>query len=198
MSLAVLFARRDSIYKHMPDLDVYDEDRNALTYQGNDPVIAHPPCRGWGRLRAFSNHTEAELDLARWAVRKVQSNGGVLEHPHGSTLWGDQNLPLPGQVDSFGGFTLPVYQHWFGHKAEKSTYLYIVGISPKHIPPFELTLSKPEYVVARFSKSKGPGRPEITKAEREATPAQFALWLVDLASLIMLNRLSAEVTSVRS
>lgn len=179
--VAVLFARRDSIYKDIPFTDVFDEDRDALSFTGGFPVVAHPPCRGWGRLRAFSNHTEAELDLARFAVRQVRDNGGVLEHPYGSSLWTDQNLPAVGSRDQYGGYTLPVFQHWFGHRAQKATLLYIVGCEPKNIPAYPLNLETPSHVVAR--SSKGPGhRPEITKAEREATPKPFAIWLMVIAA----------------
>lgn len=54
--VAVLFARRDSIYKLMPWANVYDDQRDALTWPGGTPVIAHPPCREWGRLYAMVLH----------------------------------------------------------------------------------------------------------------------------------------------
>lgn len=178
--VSVLFARSDSVYKSLPGCDVWDIDRNAALYAGNDPVFAHPPCRGWGRLRHFSNHTESELDLARQAVGHVRNNSGVLEHPAGSTLWSDQNLPAPGAGhDEFGGWTFPVYQCWFGHRAEKSTWLYICGVTPSRIPPFELSISPASHVCE--TRQKVNPRPSITKIEREATPLQFALWLVNLA-----------------
>jgi hypothetical protein len=80
--VAVLFAREDSIYKTMPNVDVWDAARNALNWQGGCPVIAHPPCRAWGRLRHFAKPVDGEKDLARWAVAQVRKWGGVLEHPH--------------------------------------------------------------------------------------------------------------------
>lgn len=55
MDVAVLFARADSIYKGLPGVDVYDADRDARTFPGGCPVVAHPPCRAWavsGRLRS--------------------------------------------------------------------------------------------------------------------------------------------------
>lgn len=70
--IAILFARSDSIYKTIPGVDVYDKERNALSFTGGCPVVAHPPCRGWGRLRKFSNPEPGELDLAIWAVSQVR------------------------------------------------------------------------------------------------------------------------------
>ena len=101
--VAVLFARQDSIYKRIAGCDVYDMDRDARTYDGPLPVVAHPPCRAWGRLRRFANPRPDERNIARLAVALVREFGGVLEHPAGSLLWPSQRLPLPGQRDSWGG-----------------------------------------------------------------------------------------------
>lgn len=43
--VAVLFAREDSVYKTLPECEVYDMARDARTYDGPWPVVAHPPCR---------------------------------------------------------------------------------------------------------------------------------------------------------
>ena len=183
MRTAILFARKDSIYKQLPRTDVYDLDRDARTFPGGNVVIAHPPCRAWGRLRAFANPRPDEMDLARFAVRCVRENGGVLEHPAFSTLWDDQELPLPGfGIDEFGGWTFAVSQHWFGHRAEKLTWLYVCGISPYQLPRYDLQLGDSTHVVA---PSKGRNdRPSITKAEREHTPEPFAVWLLQVCNQI--------------
>ena len=54
MTVAVLFVRSDSVYKQMADVDCYDIDRDARTWPGGCPVVAHPPCRAWGLLRQFA------------------------------------------------------------------------------------------------------------------------------------------------
>lgn len=177
VTVAVLFARSDSVYKTLPDCDVFDIDRDARTFAGGCQVIAHPPCRAWGRLRAFAKPRPDEKELARFAVQKVRECGGVLEHPEHSSLWPDMALPIGKERDSFGGFTLSVDQFWFGHKAKKGTFLYVVGCEPGEIPPFSLRFENPQFVVA----SRKKGRKEITKAEREATPEGFAVWLLELA-----------------
>lgn len=93
--VAVLFARADSVYKSLPGCDVWDAERDARRWPGGAPLVAHPPCRAWGRLRTFARPAEGEEDLARWAVGQVRRWGGVLEHPATSRLWADQQLPPP-------------------------------------------------------------------------------------------------------
>lgn len=175
--ITVLFARRDSVYKTLPGVDVWDADRDALRWLGGTTVVAHPPCRAWSRLRHFAHPEPGEANLALWAIRQVRRYGGVLEHPSASTLWPFAGLPAPGQRDFFSGWTLPINQHDWGHKARKATWLYIVGCSPGDIPRIPLRLDEPTHVV----QSQKQGRPHITKAEREHTPLALAQWLVEVA-----------------
>jgi hypothetical protein len=179
MNCAILFARVDSCYKTIASVDVFDIERDALTWPGGCPVVAHPPCRAWGRLRYFAKPRKGEKLLATWAIRQVRTFGGVLEHPSSSMLWPKAGLPKPGQHDKFGGWTLPIHQHWFGHRAEKSTFLYIVGCEPAMIPAIPLRLGEPTHVVQ--SRKRVGYRPHISKAEREHTPLELAVWLVELA-----------------
>lgn len=77
--------------------------------------------------------------LAIDAVRRVQRFGGVLEHPAESTLWAHMGLPTPGRApDAHGGWTAEVRQCDWGHKAEKLTWLYVVGCHPDNLPPMPL------------------------------------------------------------
>ena len=189
--MAALFVRADSIYKTLPGVDAYDIERDARTYDGPWPVVAHPPCRAWGRLRTFANPRPDERNLARLAVALVREFGGVLEHPEGSTLWGAQMLPEPGaRPDQFGGWTLGVSQHWWGHRAEKLTRLYVVGCLPNDVPDMPMRLGEASHVIAqqrtlpdgsRLVKGMPGWRPEVSKAEREHTPPELARWLVELA-----------------
>lgn len=166
-AVAVLFARERSEYFSLPECDVWPRSRDARNYAGHLPVIAHPPCRGWGRLRHLAKPVVGERHLAIFAVEQVRRCGGVLEHPAGSTLWDVLSLPRPGDSDLVGGRTVSVYQGHFGHRAPKHTWLYIVG-APS-IPPIP----------------DGPlpeGRVELMgQQERERTPLLFAKWLVELA-----------------
>lgn len=183
--IAVLYARADSIYKQFPDLDVFDRNRDARTWPGGAPCIAHPPCRAWGRLRHFANPRPDEMDLARHAIAMVRLNGGILEHPAASTLWPDRDIPQPGKRDRWRGYTIPIDQHWYGHKAKKATFLYIVGIEPASLPPIPYNMKTPAYVIQ--TNTKNDPRPHVSKADRERTPPDLARWLVETAERIRSN-----------
>lgn len=176
--IAVLFARADSCYKLFSIADVWDETRDARNWPGGARVVAHPPCRLWGRLRTFarSRDPEAEKQLARDAIAHIQREGGILEHPAGSTLWADQNLPLPdAPPDKFGGWTLEIRQCDWGHRAEKLTWLYIVGLDPADLPPVP-PRREPTHVIQ--SRKRSGYLPHVSKAEREHTPIYLAAWLL--------------------
>ena len=180
MNCAVLFARRDSIYKTIAGCDVYDIDRDATSYNGSLPVVAHPPCRSWGNLAHFAKPRPGERDLAFFAVEQVRRCGGVLEHPVTSKLWKEANLPAAGKRDSFGGFSLVIDQHWFGHLARKRTLLYICGTDPGKVPDYPFSIAEPEFMLGTCRRGHYK---ELPKSHREATPAELAIWLVDLAKL---------------
>lgn len=176
--VAVLFARTDSVYKTLPGCDVWDIERDARLWPGGCPVVAHPPCRAWGRLRQFAKPRDDEKALAPWAVDRIRQFGGVLEHPAESSLWAHCSLPRPGRApDDFGGWSMAVRQCDFGHKAEKLTWLYVVGVHPDDLPVMP-SHKEPTHVVRGDADAI---LPSVTKAEREHTPPEFAAWLVDLA-----------------
>ncbi len=178
--VAVLFARQDSIYKQLEACEVYDIERDARTFQGGMTVVAHPPCRTWGRLRQFAKPREDEKALGPWAVNQVRTYGGILEHPAESTLFAHCGMPAPGRFpDAWGGWSVSINQFHFGHRAEKSTWFYIVGIDPDDLPAIPHREGKPTHCV-RPTKSY-PRLPSITKAEREHTPPLLAEWLVEVA-----------------
>jgi hypothetical protein len=177
---AVLYARKNSIYKSLPGVDVFDAQRDAMTFQGDLPIIAHPPCRLWGRLRTFSKAHISEKYTALHAVLAIQQNGGVLEHPAHSQLWPAADLPLPGARDNYGGFTLPILQSWFGHKAPKATWLYIVGINPIDLPSIPFQLGIP---TGRISNTG-------SMLVREGTPKELAEYLLLICRLILSNKAS--------
>lgn len=177
-SVAALFVREDSIYKTMPGVDAWDKARDARLYDGPGPVVAHPPCRAWGNLSQFAKPEPGEKNLARLAVAMVRAFGGVVEHPITSRLWSEQGIYV-GRSDPFGGAFLVVDQYWWGHRARKRTGLYIVGVDLRDLPSMPMVLGDAPMVAGRTTRQSG--KKEITKAERERTPPDFAHWLVDVA-----------------
>lgn len=178
--VSVLFVARGSEYLTLP-VDCYDERRDARTFDGAGPVVAHPPCRLWCMLRRWSTAPQDEKQLAYFALRTVRRNGGVLEHPAGSLFWAAASLPKPGEPpDAFGGWTLAVSQKWWGHRARKRTWLYIVGCGIKDIPQVPYHMRAAEAVCG--GPGLGKGRRVLSEAERERTPRLFAWWLEELAS----------------
>lgn len=192
-TVAVLFARADSVYKTLPGTDVYDELRNARTWAGGAPVVAHPPCRLWAKLRQFAKAADpvAERQLGIDAVGSVRAFGGVLEHPAESTLWAACGLPTPGRApDRFGGWTAQIRQCDWGHKAEKMTWLYIVGLHPDDLPPLP-PRAEPTGVIKPQRGVPRDARKIVTKAEREHTPPALAEWLLELARRCSVERRAA-------
>jgi hypothetical protein len=182
--VSALFVRSDSIYKVL-GVDCWDFERDARLWPGGNPAIYHPPCRAWGQLSHFAKPRPGEKELAIWSVQQIRKFGGVLEHPRASKLWHEMNLPVGKNIDKYGGFTLCVNQSWWGHKAEKKTLLYIVGVRPQDIPPMPLSFDAICFTVDRPKSNSG--KKQISKKEREGTPKDFAKWLIELASRCVVN-----------
>lgn len=178
--VTILFVRVDSPYKTMDGVECYDSERNALTFSGDSPIVAHPPCRAWGVLSHMAKPREGERELALWAVDVVRRNGGVLEHPHGSRLWKEKPLPQAGEFpDEFGGFTVEIDQYWFGHVANKPTKLYICGCQQADLPAIPFKSGKAE----KSMTGQVPGTRRCTQYEREYTPTLLREWLVNVARI---------------
>jgi hypothetical protein len=47
--IAALYVETDGCYFGLPDVDPWDEQRDARLYGGPWPVVAHSPCERWGR-----------------------------------------------------------------------------------------------------------------------------------------------------
>ena len=179
--IAVLFARRDSIYRSFPECDVWDAERDARLWPGGSAIVAHPPCRAWGSLRHFARPGPGEKEMAIWAIGEIRKWGGVLEHPAASGLFDRVGAPRPGRgMDQWGGWTLGVRQLDFGHACEKKTILYIVGCAPRSIPPLPISFVPPSHIIG--SSRRHSALTGASQRMREATPPRFAEWLVALAA----------------
>jgi len=181
-AVSVLFARSDSIYKTIDGCDVWDADRDARNWPGGSPVVAHPPCRTWGSLKTKAKAPAGEKHLALFALAMVRQYGGVLEHPWQSDLRAQPDMPAVGRRDVWGGWILPIRQHWFGHKAIKRTMLYICGCEPREIPTMPMELGEASHTVGLWSgRDRDNCKPGLPKSEFDKTPPALAEWLVELA-----------------
>jgi hypothetical protein len=152
--IAALFVETDGCYFGLPNVDPWDEKRDARLYAGPYPVIAHPPCQRWGRFWHGSTRKPHQFKLGddggcfNKAIRAVQEYGGVLEHPADSHAWDAFHLPKPkrfaGWLEITGcvlvkasgkqatAWTCYVEQGHYGHASRKPTWLFYVG---RQAPP---------------------------------------------------------------
>ena len=190
--VAALFVQEDGCYSDKSLFDAWPERRDARKYNGNLPVIAHPPCQLWGKM--------ARVNYARWggdhnkpgndggcfksALDSVNRCGGVLEHPAGSYAWDEFGLRKPSKFKwerSGNGWVCEVWQSAYGHKANKATWLYFVGKEK----PFDLDWSRPKgshQIGFQDKRGKESNKPTLSKREANATPALFKEILIRLAS----------------
>lgn len=152
----VLCVAKKSIYKQIEGFDCWDQERDSYTYTGSNPVIAHPPCQQWSRLKAFANVDPVSKELAFFCLEKVRSNGGILEHPYGSSFFKAAGIKPTIQID----------QCWFGFPGRKRTWLYFHGCTPLTHP---LSFDLP--AVRSIS--------QMSQVKRSETTEQLALWLRD-------------------
>lgn len=164
-------------------VECFDEARDAKTYEGPWPVVAHPPCGPWGSLRGLC--TRQDKSAGPHGVEMVRTYGGVLEHPAHSRLFRACGMPFPWELpDQWGGRTYDLNQVSWGHKCAKATWLYVVGVPPEVVSAGLRTGGTPTHVVTSSRRQNRDTKlPELTvKWERAITPREFAMWLVDLAS----------------
>lgn len=179
-------------YAAMPDIDAWGIERDATGYAGPGPVVSHPPCGHWGR---YSHKAHDDGSTGPVAVAQVRAFGGVLEQPRDSKLWSTCGIPKPGELpDAWGGWSVEVRQCDFGHRAEKPTWLYVVGCAQADLPamPARVEVAEPAWVpsVRRLS-DRETTRPRgsrgvlerMSKHQRHLSPPAFAEWLVEVARL---------------
>ena len=176
--IAALFVETNGVYFGLPDVDPWDEARDARKYDGPWPVVAHPPCGPWGIMRHLCSKQDPSCGPS--AVASVRKWGGLLEHPAHSTLFRHCRMPLPGELpDEFGGHTFEVEQVHWGHPCSKPTWLYGVGLNWSRVAlTRRWSGGKPTHRVT--SGPRGPTLPSASAKVRRATPPAFAEWLIDL------------------
>ena len=202
--IAALFVETDGVYYGLPDVDPWDKARDARTYEGPYPVIAHPPCERWGRYWGGAPTTWPRLKLGddggcfKAAFDACRRFGGVIEHPEGSHAWRAFNLNIPPRnggwvvADFSGGWTCCVEQGYYGHPARKATWLYVNGFFPPSLKwgraPGDFFRLGDGYhsTVERARAVKTGILQRLSKKQRAATPIEFRDLLLSLARQVQL------------
>jgi hypothetical protein len=187
MTVAALFVAKDGCYFGLPDVDPWDEARDARLYAGPHPVVAHPPCQLWVNFAALNfkrwggEHNRPGNDGGCFAsaLASVRLWGGVLEHPAGSKAWAVHGLRCPDQSGGWalhrpGEWTCEVWQSAYGHAARKRTWLLYVGPTP---PPLRWERAAGTSQIGWFDRVK----PTLSKKAAKATPSEFRDALLSLA-----------------
>lgn len=202
--IAALFVKRGGPYYGIPDVDPWDEERDARLYAGPWPVVAHPPCQRWGKMW-FGQPLTVKLTGVRKvkgddggcfaaALRAVGDYGGVLEHPWGSHAWAFFGINKPRRegrwtvADCIGGWTCCVEQGRYGHYARKPTLLYAYGCD---LPELDWGVSEhriPQEAIDRMGLKRAKRAGELAfkgggkdSAPRIGTPLPFRDLLLSIA-----------------
>ncbi len=181
LTVAALYVEKGGAYWDLPGVDPWDEERDARLYAGPYPVVAHPPCRNWSQM----GHCRPEIvrgddgGCFAAALSAVRNFGGVLEHPARSHAWEWFGISRPAVngfpliVDEYGGATCEVDQRWYGHEANKPTWIYYVGPKRVHL----LTWGRAPGGSKTVGRSYGGGRSHL----RSRTPEPFRDLLLSMA-----------------
>lgn len=199
--IAALYVMPKGCYVGLEGVDPWDEARDARTYCGPYPVVAHPPCERWGRywfggpsakVRRIKGDDAGCFASALASVRKW---GGVLEHPAASSAWSAFDLAKPPRAggwvraDQFGGWTCCVDQKHYGHLAQKATWLYAAGcVLPELIwgkSEGGIRLDDGFHSKEERRRAVRTGiRQRLSKNQRTATPPAFRDLLISIAQSV--------------
>lgn len=198
MTIAALYVDPKGIYADIHDVDIWDESRDANTYPGPWPVVAHPPCARWGRYWNGGPSARVRCEIGddggcfKAALRAVRRWGGVLEHPEASHAWRIFALNLPPRsggwivADFEGGWTCCVEQAHYGHRARKATWLYVVGCKLPRLQwgksQASIRLDEGYHSAEERRRAVKTGACQrMSKRERAATPLIFRDVLLGMA-----------------
>lgn len=205
--IAALYVAANGPYIGLPNVDAWDQVRDARKYPGPWPVVAHPPCQRWGRMwfgqplavKRTGKRKQKGDDggCFKAALASAREHGGVIEHPKGSHAWAHFGLnepPIEGgwvKADDFGGWTCCVEQGRYGHYARKPTWLLVYGIKPSELPELDWGVSPSRLdprVIERMGLARAKRLGEVggrgggtDSAPRIHTPKPFRDLLIKLA-----------------
>lgn len=200
MTVAALYVETDGCYFGQAGVEPWDISRDARTYAGPWPVVAHPPCQRWGRFWHGSTRKPHQFKLGddggcfEKALHAVLRWSGVLEHPAHSKAWPAFGLLKPKagqgwQVDEATNCAVCyVEQGHYGHDSRKPTWLLA---SLADLPELNWTKGEqrlPEWMVERYGYAKARrigivamvGGKDKTRI-RNATPLPFRDVLLGIA-----------------
>jgi hypothetical protein len=200
--VSALFVDPKGTYAYRPDVDAWDESRDARNYRGPLPVVAHPPCGRWCALAKMVagryEHMPVGVDSGCFAsaFQALWVFGGVLEHPAFSLAWPEYGLARPGvgawtQHNRLGGvhtghyWVCEVWQSVYGSAMRKRTWLIYRGTS---MPPEMRWAREPGTAVVGHMSRRGDGTAFALAGRRpqndstHLTPAAFADALIQLAA----------------
>lgn len=194
--VAALFVDARGAYAGLPDVELWDEERDARTYMGPHPVIAHPPCNRFCRFakqieKVHGHKVGDDGGCFYSALDNVRTYGGVLEHPAESLAWDIYGLPKPkstgGWTYSFldGGASCYVEQGRYGHPMRKATWLYAFGVE---LPDLRWgrtldheELGKYKWGSRLYKPAHDRDRPRLPGRDHAATPVEFRDALIAIA-----------------
>lgn len=113
-AVAALWVAEGTEYLSIAGCDCWGILRDAKLYRGPYPIIAHPPCGPWAKLRNVC-YRQSKLD-GIVAMHLVHTWGGVVEQPEGSRLFSEYGQP--------GHTLVKIMQCMYGHFEQKPTVLY--------------------------------------------------------------------------
>lgn len=182
--IAALYVETDGVYFGIPDVDPWDEVRDARKYNGPYPVVAHPPCQRWGALAAVNykrwggEHNRPGNDGGCFdaALSAVNRWGGVLEHPAKTRAWVAHGLEKPtgtGWHRSGLGWVCEVWQSAYGHRANKATWLYYKGSHKAQDMRWERPKGTHQIGCRDYVGKNRNNKPTLSKLEANATPLAF-------------------------
>jgi hypothetical protein len=196
LTVAALYVDPNGVYAGLPDVELWDEARDARLYAGPWPVVAHPPCARWCALAPMNTAIYGlkvgdDGGCFEAALNAVHTYGGVLEHPANSYAWPAFGLPRPqtkgGWSSTLGGkgHSCYVEQNAYGHVIRKPTWLYAYGVELADIR-WQSTAKSPDepgwYVRHdRGTEYKRRGPTRIRDKRASATPPAFRDVLLDMA-----------------
>jgi hypothetical protein len=154
-------------YFGLPDVDPWDEQRDARRYDGPWPVVAHTPCQRWGKLWAGQPLSSS----APASARSRATTAAASPQPGRRPQVGRHHRASVGQpclaalraeqaaafrwLDSrrlYGGWTCCVEQGRYGHYARKPTLLLAYGCE---LPELDWGIGEPRLRSCRH-RAHGP------------------------------------------